>query len=40
MVIKLQVPYSEGNIGIAEQLAGNYENICTTQLFNKRNYQN
>jgi len=39
-MIKLQVPYSKGNIGIVEQLSGHYENICTTQLFIKRKYQN
>jgi hypothetical protein len=29
MVIKLQVPYSEGNIGIDEQLLGHYENTAS-----------
>jgi len=39
-VIKFQVPYCKGNIGIAEQLSGLYENICATQLFIKRKHQN
>jgi len=39
MVIKFQVPYNKGNTGIAEQLSGHYENICTTQLFIKRKHQ-